>query len=161
MAFVNAGVLALSRSSLGRTCAQGARVRVARRARWTATTADSGTETDTADAPTETAYAPPALEIDGEALKERAMAVASDVSTRPGYYIKIAGYVAGAAVGLTILRAVVSAVDAIPILPAVLELVGLGYTAWFVWRYVLFKESREELMEEIEVLIGRARPPAE
>jgi hypothetical protein len=28
-----------------------------------------------------------------------------------------------------------------------MELVGLGYTAWFVWRYLLFKSSREELVK--------------
>lgn len=27
-------------------------------------------------------------------------------------------------------------------LPKLLELVGLGYTAWFVYRYLLFKVSR-------------------
>jgi len=30
--------------------------------------------------------------------------------------------------------------------------VGLGYTAWFTYRYLLFKSSREELLEDIEEL---------
>ena len=34
-------------------------------------------------------------------------------------------------------------------LPKLLELVGLTYTGWFVYRYLLFKESREELVEEV------------
>lgn len=33
-----------------------------------------------------------------------------------------------------------------------LELVGLGYSAWFVWRYLLFKESRKDLAEDIEAM---------
>jgi len=34
-----------------------------------------------------------------------------------------------------------------PQLPKLMELVGLGYTAWFVYRYLLFKDSREELVK--------------
>lgn len=96
--------------------------------------------------------------LDTDALKERAMQVVSDVSERPLYYSKIIAYAFGALVSLTVLRAIVSAVDSIPILPGALELIGLSYTVWFVWRYVLFKESRQELIDEIEEFLGRARP---
>ncbi|VAI84240.1 unnamed protein product [Triticum turgidum subsp. durum] len=44
-----------------------------------------------------------------------------------------------------VLSAVVSAIDSIPLLPRILEMVGLGYTVWFSSRYLLFKDSREEL----------------
>ncbi|KAG9140622.1 hypothetical protein Leryth_006825 [Lithospermum erythrorhizon] len=37
-------------------------------------------------------------------------------------------------------------------LPKVMELVGLGYTGWFVYRYLLFKQSRKELATDIESL---------
>lgn len=47
---------------------------------------------------------------------------------------------------------VISAVNSVPLLPKVLELVGLGYTLWFVLRYLLFKESRKELAADIEEL---------
>jgi hypothetical protein len=33
-----------------------------------------------------------------------------------------------------------------------MELVGLTYTGWFVYRYLLFKSSRKELVEDIEEL---------
>jgi hypothetical protein len=36
--------------------------------------------------------------------------------------------------------------------PKLFELIGLGYSAWFTYRYLLFKSSREELVEDIEVL---------
>lgn len=36
--------------------------------------------------------------------------------------------------------------------PRLLELVGLGYTGWFTYRYLLFKSSREELLDDIESL---------
>ncbi|KAF7100249.1 hypothetical protein CFC21_101783 [Triticum aestivum] len=44
-----------------------------------------------------------------------------------------------------VLSAVVSAIDSIPLLPRILEMVGLGYTVWFSSRYLLFKDNREEL----------------
>jgi len=37
-------------------------------------------------------------------------------------------------------------------LPKIMELVGLGYTGWFVYRYLLFKESRKDLASDIETL---------
>ncbi|CAM0913775.1 unnamed protein product [Alopecurus aequalis] len=44
-----------------------------------------------------------------------------------------------------IVSAVVSVIESIPLLPRILEIVGLGYTVWFSSRYLLFKESRDEL----------------
>ncbi|XWS76930.1 hypothetical protein CRYUN_Cryun01aG0219400 [Craigia yunnanensis] len=37
-------------------------------------------------------------------------------------------------------------------LPKIMEFVGLGYTGWFVYRYLLFKSSRKELATDIEEL---------
>lgn len=140
-------------------------VRVPRRARLFCTATPDGSTGSTVPAASETEeskpYEVPTLDLDGEAVKDRVMSMASDVGARPAYYGKVVAYISGALVALTIVRAVVSAVDAIPVLPSVLELIGLGYTSWFIWRYVLFKESREELMEEIEDLVGRARPSSE
>lgn len=100
-------------------------------------------------------------ELDVDAWKDKAVNMFNDLGTRPLFYGKIAGYAVGGLVTITVLRAVVVAVDSIPVLPGALELIGLGYTAWFVWRYVLFKESREELLEEIEDFLGRAKPGKE
>lgn len=95
--------------------------------------------------------------VDSEVYIERMKTLFSDLSQRPFYYSTILGYVVGAVVVLTVLRAIVSAIDSLPILPGALELIGLGYTAWFIWRYVLFRESRTELLEEIEDFFGRTR----
>ncbi|XP_018490334.2 protein CURVATURE THYLAKOID 1A, chloroplastic-like [Raphanus sativus] len=43
----------------------------------------------------------------------------------------------------------VGAINSVPMLPKVLELVGLGFTGWFVYRYLLLKSSRKELAEDI------------
>lgn len=61
-------------------------------------------------------------------------------------------YASGAVVALWLLSAVVGAIDSIPLFPKLLEVVGLGYTFWFTSRYLLFKESREELAIKIEEL---------
>uniref|UniRef100_R7WA06 Cyanobacterial aminoacyl-tRNA synthetase CAAD domain-containing protein n=1 Tax=Aegilops tauschii TaxID=37682 RepID=R7WA06_AEGTA len=54
-------------------------------------------------------------------------------------------YATGAFFAGWLLSAVVSAIDSIPLLPRILEMVGLGYTVWFSSRYLLFKKNREEL----------------
>ncbi|XP_047969686.1 protein CURVATURE THYLAKOID 1A, chloroplastic-like [Salvia hispanica] len=59
-------------------------------------------------------------------------------------------YGGGAIVAIWFASVVVGAVNSVPLLPKILELVGLGYTAWFVYRYLLFKSSRKELVEDIE-----------
>ncbi|XP_020580943.1 protein CURVATURE THYLAKOID 1D, chloroplastic-like [Phalaenopsis equestris] len=66
------------------------------------------------------------------------------------YYILFYG--AGALLALWISSAVVSAIDTLPLFPKVLELVGLGYTIWFSYRYLIFKKNREELFSKIEKL---------
>ncbi|EEH57099.1 uncharacterized protein MICPUCDRAFT_47403 [Micromonas pusilla CCMP1545] len=61
-------------------------------------------------------------------------------------------YVAGAAAVVWLSGTVVGAINSIPILPKVMELVGLGYSSWFVYRYVLYKDSRKELLEQFDAL---------
>lgn len=100
-------------------------------------------------------------QLDTDVIRDKAMGVVSDVGTRPMYYGKILGYAIGALISFTVLKAIVTAVDSLPVLPGALELIGLGYSAWFVWRYVLFKESRQELLEEIDDFMGRAKPGPE
>lgn len=61
-------------------------------------------------------------------------------------------YAAASLVALWVASTVVGAINAIPLMPRLMELVGLGYTTWFVYRYLLFKESRTELASDIEAL---------
>jgi CAAD domains of cyanobacterial aminoacyl-tRNA synthetase len=44
---------------------------------------------------------------------------------------------------------VLNFIDTIPLLEPLLELVGLAYTIWFVYRYLIFAESRKELTDSI------------
>mmetsp|Transcript_14024 Transcript_14024/g.42341 ORF Transcript_14024/g.42341 Transcript_14024/m.42341 type:complete len:164 (+) Transcript_14024:90-581(+) len=61
-------------------------------------------------------------------------------------------YGVGAVVAVWFSSTIVGAVNSVPLLPKLLELVGLGYSAWFTYRYLLFKSSREELIEDVEEL---------
>ncbi|CAM0905760.1 unnamed protein product [Alopecurus aequalis] len=42
------------------------------------------------------------------------------------------------------------AIDKLPILPGVLELVGIGYTGWFTYRNLIFQPDREALISNIK-----------
>lgn len=55
-------------------------------------------------------------------------------------------------IAVKVTLAVISAINDIPLLAPTFELVGLGYTAWFVYRYLLTKSSRQELVQEFESL---------
>ncbi|XP_076888527.1 protein CURVATURE THYLAKOID 1A, chloroplastic-like [Bidens hawaiensis] len=59
-------------------------------------------------------------------------------------------YGGGGVVAIWISSILIGAINAVPLLPKILELVGLGYTGWFVYRYLLFKSSRKELATDIE-----------
>ena len=52
-------------------------------------------------------------------------------------------------ISLKVLFAMVDAVNDIPLLAPMFELVGMGYSAWFVYRYMLRASTREELLNEI------------
>jgi hypothetical protein len=62
----------------------------------------------------------------------------------------VALYAGGALVALVLVNNILAAVDAIPLLPNLMETVGLGYSSWFVYRYLLDKNSRKELMDDID-----------
>ncbi|KAF3793929.1 CURVATURE THYLAKOID 1C protein [Nymphaea thermarum] len=61
-------------------------------------------------------------------------------------------YGGGAILAVWLSSVLVGAINSVPLLPKIMELVGLGYTGWFVYRYLLFKSSRTELASDIEEL---------
>ncbi|KAJ8748446.1 hypothetical protein K2173_003341 [Erythroxylum novogranatense] len=44
----------------------------------------------------------------------------------------------------------ISAIDRLPLVPGILELVGIGYTGWFMYKNVVFKPDREAILEKIK-----------
>ena len=59
-------------------------------------------------------------------------------------------YGGGGIVAIWLSSILIGAINSVPLLPKIMELVGLGYTGWFVYRYLLFKSSRKELATDIE-----------
>ncbi|GAQ91474.1 photosystem I subunit psaP [Klebsormidium nitens] len=43
-----------------------------------------------------------------------------------------------------------SSIDRLPVLPGFFEFVGILFTGWFVYRYLLFKPDREELAQLVD-----------
>ncbi|XP_011080751.1 protein CURVATURE THYLAKOID 1C, chloroplastic isoform X2 [Sesamum indicum] len=48
----------------------------------------------------------------------------------------------------------IAAIDKLPIFPSVLELIGILYSTWFTYRYLLFKPDRQELSQAISKSIS-------
>jgi hypothetical protein len=65
------------------------------------------------------------------------------------------GLILAGIITVKITLAVLDAINDIPLLAPVFELVGIGYTAWFVYRYLLKVESRKELATEFKALKGQ------
>ncbi|XP_031118253.1 protein CURVATURE THYLAKOID 1C, chloroplastic isoform X1 [Ipomoea triloba] len=48
----------------------------------------------------------------------------------------------------------VAAIDKLPIVPSTLEFIGILFSSWFVYRYLLFKPDREELFRSVNKSIS-------
>lgn len=70
------------------------------------------------------------------------------VENKPAFII----YSVAAFSAIWLSSTVINALNSVPLFPKLFELVGLGYSAWFTYRYLLFKSSREELVADIEQL---------
>ena len=64
--------------------------------------------------------------------------------------LQVVGYVTLAILILTLIVSFLQALQGIPILSVSFELIGMGYTVWFVYRYLLRKPNRQELLDKIE-----------
>lgn len=96
-----------------------------------------------------------------DALLRRASSVASefsaDVTARPAFYLSGAGYFGAAVLGLLISAAVIRTIDGIPILPSFLKLVGIVYSGYFIYRYLLYDDSRAELQKNFNNFLDKIR----
>ena len=62
------------------------------------------------------------------------------------------GLIVGAFVTVKVTLAVLDSLDDIPLLSPFFEIVGISYSGWFVWRYLLKASTRKELSEELSTL---------
>ncbi|MDJ0618494.1 MAG: CAAD domain-containing protein [Calothrix sp. MO_192.B10] len=58
----------------------------------------------------------------------------------------------GAVVAVKVVLAILGALNDIPLVAPTFELIGIGYSAWFVYRYLLNASRRQELSSEINTL---------
>jgi uncharacterized membrane protein len=59
------------------------------------------------------------------------------------------GWAALTLISFKVLFALIDAINDIPLIPLILELVGISYIAWFVYRYLLKANTRQELIQQI------------
>lgn len=62
----------------------------------------------------------------------------------------VLGLIFGALVAVKLTLAILDAINDIPLIAPTFELIGFGYTVWFVYRYLLRASNRQELSEEIK-----------
>jgi hypothetical protein len=58
----------------------------------------------------------------------------------------------GALIAVKLTLAILSAINDIPLIAPTFQLIGFGYTAWFVYRYLLRASNRQELSADIKNL---------
>jgi uncharacterized protein YejL (UPF0352 family) len=60
------------------------------------------------------------------------------------------GLIITALITVKITLAVLDAVNDIPLLAPIFELIGIGYSGWFIYRYLLRASTRKELVTEVD-----------
>lgn len=115
--------------------------------------------------PSAIAKLPPARPTPDQVWQEWVQPVSEFVSKLPDYVgdffstyqqplITLALILSGV-ITVKVTLAVLDAINDIPLLSPAFELVGIGYTAWFVYRYLLKVETRRELSAEFDALKGQ------
>ncbi len=64
-------------------------------------------------------------------------------------FLGTVGWILAAFASVKLILALLDAVNDIPFLAVILELIGLAYVTWFVYRYLLSAANRQELLGEI------------
>jgi len=59
---------------------------------------------------------------------------------------------------LVLLLSLMAVIHVIPLLAPTLRLIGIGYSVWFIYHYLLFASGREELSALWEKLSGSVKP---
>uniref|UniRef100_A0A7N0UZY4 Cyanobacterial aminoacyl-tRNA synthetase CAAD domain-containing protein n=1 Tax=Kalanchoe fedtschenkoi TaxID=63787 RepID=A0A7N0UZY4_KALFE len=62
----------------------------------------------------------------------------------------VSSLVVAAGVGLWASTGVINAIDKLPLVPGVLELVGIGYTGFFAYKNLIFKPERDALIQKVK-----------
>lgn len=99
-------------------------------------------------------------------IKEQVIAILSDLPDYIGNFyqqykrpLTALGLLLAVVVALKVFLGIVDALNDIPLLQPTFELVGIGYSVWFVYRYLLKSSNRQELLQSLqglkEQILGR------
>ncbi|KAH0659143.1 hypothetical protein KY289_027891 [Solanum tuberosum] len=77
-----------------------------------------------------------------------------NVWDNPEDRIAVIGLGIAAIVGFWASSNFVAAIDSLPLIPGVFEFIGILFSSWFVYRYLLFKPNRQELFQGINKSIS-------
>ena len=94
-----------------------------------------------------------------EQVKEILAKVASVLGDSPTYVVEtfneykrpltVIGLVFGALIAIKLTFAVLASINDIPVLAPTMELIGLIYTGWFIYRFLLKASNRSELLSSL------------
>ncbi|NJK69119.1 MAG: glutamate--tRNA ligase [Microcoleus sp. CSU_2_2] len=92
-------------------------------------------------------------------IKEQIISILSELPAYiGGFYeqykspLTVVGVIIASIISLKVLLGVVDELNDIPLLAPTFELIGIGYTAWFIYRYLLRSSNRQQLGQEIQAL---------
>ncbi len=103
-----------------------------------------------------------ALSPDNEQWRQMGAKAAELLSSFPEYFgaffaeyrkpILYLDVVFGSIVSVKLTLAILGAINDIPLMEPTFELIGLGYSVWFVYRFLLKASNRQELGQEFDKL---------
>ncbi|MEG3833236.1 glutamate--tRNA ligase [Microcoleus sp. Z1_C4] len=95
----------------------------------------------------------------GQQIKEQIISILSEFPAYIGSFyeqykspLTVIGVIIASIVSLKVLLGVIDELNDIPLLAPTFELIGIGYTGWFVYRYLLRSSNRQQLGQEIQAL---------
>jgi len=92
-------------------------------------------------------------------IKEQVISILSELPAYIGAFyeqykspLTVVGLIVVSIISLKVLLGIVNELNDIPLLAPTFELIGIGYTVWFVYRYLLRSSNRQQLGQEIQAL---------
>ncbi|MEG4505380.1 glutamate--tRNA ligase [Microcoleus sp. F6_B4] len=92
-------------------------------------------------------------------IKEQIISILSEFPAYIGSFyeqykspLTVIGVIVASIISLKVLLGIIDELNDIPLLAPTFELIGIGYTGWFVYRYLLRSSNRQQLAQEIQAL---------
>lgn len=92
-------------------------------------------------------------------IKDQVISILSELPAYIGAFyeqykspLTVVGLILVSIISLKVLLGIVNELNDIPLLAPTFELIGIGYTVWFVYRYLLRSSNRQQLGQEIEAI---------